>query len=146
MAEGLQSMRDASTMPGLLRGANIALLCQDPDGASEDALVFERAATQLGARVARIRSADMGQAGAADLGAMARLFGRLYDAVECQGVDEQVIRQLEAQAGIVVYNGIGSARNPVVRGLWPLMQRGQPGAEQACREAVIQSILLSTLR
>ncbi|MGH6648267.1 hypothetical protein [Aquabacterium sp.] len=146
MAESLQSMRDTSAMPGLLKGANIALVCQEQDAASEDARVFERAATQLGARVARIRSADVGQAGPADLGAMARLFGRLYDAVECQGVDEHVIQQLEAQAGIVVYHGIGLASHPVFRGLQPMMRGGLPEDDQACREAVIQSILLSTLR
>lgn len=151
MVEGLQSMRSASTMPGLLKGINIALLC-DQAGAAEDACVFEHAATQLGARVARIRSSDAGLAATADLGATARLLGRLYDAVECQGVDPQVIAQLEAHSGIVVYNAIGSATHPVFRGLHPLMRRAQSvqpdgqDLDHACREAVIQSILLSTLR
>lgn len=141
MAEGLRSMRTAgSAMPGLLKGVNIALLCAQA-GETQDAAVFERAATQLGARVARIRPGDAGLALDADMGATARWLGRLYDAVECQGVDAQVITQLQAQSGIVVYDAIGSATHPVFLSLQARMQDEPP-----CREAVIQSILLSTLR
>lgn len=140
-AEALRSRHLASDAPGLLKGINIALVCDQP-GASEDAFVFERAATRLGARVARIRSSDAGLGASADLAATARLLGRLYDAIECQGVDDRVIAQLEAHSGIVVYNGIGLATNPVFLGLRSQMQ----GQDADLREAVIQSILLSTLR
>lgn len=140
-AEALRSRHAASDTSGLLKGVNIALLCDQP-GASEDAFIFEQAATRLGARVARIRSSDAGLGASADLAATARLLGRLYDAIECQGVDERVIAQLDAHSGIVVYNGIGLATNPVFLGLRPRMD----GEDPDLRETVIQSILLSTLR
>lgn len=146
VAEGLRSMRSSQALPGLLKGANIALVCEESDGDS----VFEHAATELGARVARIRASDAGLSDPADLQATAKVFGRLYDAVECQGLATCVVEQLEAHAGIVVYNGIGLPGHPVVRELWPLVHDDQavPGGcgDHACREAVIQSILLSTLR
>lgn len=142
MAEGLRTMRSAHALPALLKGVNIALMCDQPSE-TEDAFVFEQAATQLGARVARIGSSDA-------VAATARWLGRLYDAVECQGVDAQVIAQLEAHSGIVVYNAIGSAAHPVFKGLHPLMRHEQAAHvaahEGECREAVIQALLLSTLR
>jgi ornithine carbamoyltransferase len=144
MAQELRSMQEGGTMSGLLKGVNIALVCDQP-GAAEDAFVFEHAATRLGARVARIRSSDAGLAATADIGATARLLGRLYDAVECQGVDAQVIAQLTTHSGIVVYDAIGSATHPLFLRLHALMHDAHAD-DHGCREAVIQAILLSTLR
>lgn len=123
----------------LLRGKNIALVCGQSD--PEDASVFERAATGLGARVARIRSGDTGLAPGAELIATAKMLGRLYEAVECQGVDDQVVAQLEQHAGTVVYNAIGSPRHEAFKQFEQLRQHDQLG-----REAFIQAVLLSTLR
>jgi ornithine carbamoyltransferase len=149
MAKGLKATWAPSEQSGLLRGTNIALV-SGAHGVTDDAAVFERAATQLGARVARIRASDAGLGTAAELKATAKVFGRLYDAVECQGLDRQVVAQLEAHAGIVVYNALGSARHEVFSRLWPLMLHDTPGAcaanELACRQVVIQAVLLGTLR
>ncbi len=44
-----------------------------------------------------------------DIEATAQLLGRLYDAVECQGIDEAVVRRLGLAASIPIYAGPGDA-------------------------------------
>lgn len=135
----------------LLRGKNIALVCGHSD--ADDASTFERAATSLGARVARIRSSDAGLAPGADLIATARMLGRLYEAVECQGVDGEVVAQLVKHAGTVVYYGIGSPCHEAFRQFEHMKHQealahaaGPAHDDHGCREAFIQAVLLSTLR
>ncbi|WP_290661958.1 hypothetical protein [Aquabacterium sp.] len=155
--EALRCVADSLAAPStggapqmLLRGKNIALVCGQSD--LDDASVFERAAIGLGARVARIRSSDAGLAPGAELIATARMLGRLYDAVECQGVDDEVLAQLEQHASTVVYKAIGSPRHDAFRQFDHIRRQALAHLastahdEQGCREAFIQAVLLSTLR
>lgn len=134
----------------LLRGKNIALVCGQSD--ADNASTFERAATSLGARVARIRAGDAGLASGADLIATARMLGRLYEAVECQSVDGEVVAQLAQHAGTVVYNAIGSPRHEAFQQFEHMRHgalahaTGNVHDDHGCREAFIQAVLLSTLR
>ncbi|MDO9003380.1 MAG: hypothetical protein Q7V20_08020 [Aquabacterium sp.] len=156
-AEALCCVADSLAGPGtggapqmLLRGKNIALIYGSSD--PEDASTFEHAATSLGARVARIRSGDAGLRPGAELIATARMLGRLYDAVECQGVDGEVVEQLAQHAGTVVYNAIGASSHQAFKQFDRMRHQalahvaGTAHDDHGCREAFIQAVLLSTLR
>ncbi|CAH0352775.1 Ornithine carbamoyltransferase, catabolic [Aquabacterium sp. CECT 9606] len=149
VADSLTVTGAGGTSQMLLRDKNIAVVCGQSD--LQDASLFERAATSLGARVARIRSSDAGLAPGADLIATAKMLGRLYEAIECQGVAPEVIAQLEQHAGIVVFNALGSPRHQAFiqfdRTRHDALARDHaPNSDEAGREAFIQAVLLSTLR
>lgn len=120
----------ADGRPAPLRGKNLALLSDDH--ASADAAAFLRAATELGAHVARIRATEPGRATGRDPRDMAGLLGQLYDAIECQGVAEEELHQLDRDCGVPVFNGIASPSHPLqaVATLMAL-QDTQGGALQA---------------
>jgi ornithine carbamoyltransferase len=146
-ANGLRQAARSGAVFRLLGGKNIALLCDQPT--SPDAMLFEHAATQIGARVARIHPREAGFTAGASLIDTAKLFGRLYDAIECQGMDEDVVAQLAEQTGVVVYNGLGSITHPSVAwaSLLPWDEDDTRGDQLlANREAIIQSVLLATVR
>lgn len=87
-----------------LAGRNIALLSRSPDDAAQAA--FCRAAAELGAQVARIPFTG------ADAQDTAALLGRLYDAVDCEGLDTAFVERLEREAGVPVHNGLADAQHP----------------------------------
>lgn len=93
-------------LPQLLRGKRLALLSNDH--ASPAAMAFRLAATELGAHVALVR-ADT----ASGPRSLAALLGQLYDAIECQGVSESALRELGREAGVPVFNNIGSRAHPL---------------------------------
>lgn len=93
-------------LPQLLRGKRLALL--SGDHSSPEALAFQKAATELGAHVALVR-ADA----ASGPRSLAALLGQLYDAIECQGIDDDALRALDREAGVPVFNNIGSAAHPL---------------------------------
>lgn len=97
--------------PAPLRGKNLALLSDDHGSA--DAAAFLRAATELGAHVARIRATEPGESSRRDPRDMAGLLGQLYDAIECQGLPESELRQLDRDAGVPVFNGMASPSHPL---------------------------------
>lgn len=106
-----QAAAGGAALPQLLRGRKLALLSDDH--ASPGAAAFTRAATELGAHVARVRAHNPGEAAARDPRDMAGLLGQLYDGIECQGLPEAELRQLGRDAGVPVFDGIGSAGHPV---------------------------------
>ena len=95
-------------MPPFLRGMNLGLLCEGED--SEDSRLFERAATALGARVTHIVAniAELGAAGDNSLRKTARVLGRLYDGLECQGFAPALVQRLRRTSGIPVSDGLAS--------------------------------------
>ena len=101
---------DGTTAP-LLRGKYIALLCDSPD--SPDALSFQQAAQALGAQVAMIQPRQSGLLDHGDLHDAARLFGRLYDAIECQDQPASLLQALRATTDVPVYDAIASADHPL---------------------------------
>lgn len=106
-----QAAAGSAALPQLLRGRKLALLSDDH--ASPDAAAFMRAASELGAHVARVRAHNPGEAGRRDPRDMAGLLGQLYDGIECQGLPEAELRQLGRDAGVPVFDGIGSAAHPL---------------------------------
>jgi ornithine carbamoyltransferase len=109
-AHALKRACRAGASHRLLRGKNVALLSESEGGV--DACAFDRAATELGAHVAHIRPSDSRLTGDADVSATARLLGRLYDAIECEGITSQVVGELDRHAGVPVFNGLGRPEHP----------------------------------
>ncbi len=138
-ARRLQRMARAGDIQPLLRGKKLGLLCEDDT--EPQATLFRRAAVQLGAHVAHIRPSLAGLRTPEDVQHTAHMLGRLYDALECQGMASAVVRQLRRAAGIPVYDGIASPDHPTAALAGSLADDG-PAAD--CRCFVLQAALLQT--
>lgn len=104
----LQLRREAGRAP--LRGRNLALLCEgEPD---EAARALQRAAGELGAQVATLRTSDTCPDGRTVDQATVRLLGRLYDAIDCHGLGQPQVETIAREAGIPVFNGLGGRDRP----------------------------------
>jgi len=138
-ARALQSLIDAGQGQSLLRGKNLGLLCETDDG--EDALRFRRAATDLGARVAQIRP-DLSPASPnSEIVETGRMLGRLYDGIECVGLNTGVVKCLCAAANVPVFDGISSVNHPTAKLAAQLA--GRQSDER--HRLMLQAILISTL-
>lgn len=132
--------------PGILartlRGKNLGLMCEDPE--SEDARRFREAAQALGAQVGHIRPSLSRLATPQELSHTARLLGRLYDAVECQGLPQDIVQQIGAAAGVPVYPGLATAQHPSAA-LAGVLQIEMAMDEAAARQCILQSVLMRGL-
>ena len=124
-----------------LRGKNIGLLCEAQDAA--DAELFRRAATELGARVARISPTASGLLAPDGVPRTARILSRLYDAIECQGLPADLVQQLRVAAGVPVCDAIGSQSHPSAA-LAAMLEGGVDDADN--RRFILQAMLIATLR
>ena len=143
-ARALQLAAEAGELRALLRGRKLGLLCEadceaDCDG---DAALFRRAAVELGAHVAHIRPSLTELSTAQEVQHTARMLGRLYDAVECQGMATALVRQLRRDAGVPVYDGIASREHPSAELAESLGAGGSPADR---RRFVLQAALLQTI-
>jgi ornithine carbamoyltransferase len=137
-ARGLQRAAAEGRLQGLLRGKNLGLLCADDT--QPKALLFRQAASALGAHVAHIGMGLSARSSAQEVLHTARLLGRLYDAVECQGLPTALVQQMAQAAGIAVYDAL--AANDA------LMSRlaAQLGADvEPNRRIALQALLLHTI-
>ena len=100
----LQATSAVGMSPGPLRGRNIGILCDDPD--RPEAAALQRAAGDLGARVALVNSNLHGEMSHPSLVDTARVLERLYDAVICVDLDPQVIDELRGVADIPVLSDV----------------------------------------
>ena len=107
---GLMCARDSP--PKLDKPDGNELKNRNDEGESGDAAFFRFAATRLGARVARIRPGLSAGCSGTELRRLALMLGRLYDAVECQGLSFDLVQKIRAQAGVPVYFGLASAGHP----------------------------------
>lgn len=138
-ARTLQRAARAGMTQPLLRGKNLGLLCETDD---DDAVLFRRAASELGAHVAHIRPSLSDSSTPEEVQHTARMLGRLYDGVECQGVAPSLVRQISDEAGVPVYDGIASPRHPTAKLAEQLSGDTSPADN---RRFVLQAVLLSTL-
>lgn len=94
-----------------LRGKNIAVMCESHD--AHGLQHFSDAASALGAQVAHIRPSRsrIGQPGESP--ETAQLLGRLYDAIDCEGLPASVVRGLEREVGRPVFDGLGDPAHPL---------------------------------
>jgi len=94
-----------------LRGKNIAVMCESPN---DPALAsFTAAATALGAQVAHIRPSRSRITQADASHETAVILGRLYDAIECEGMPLSLVQEVERTAGRPVFNGLADANHPL---------------------------------
>jgi len=126
----LQRLRenDGSWKP--LDGKIFALI-----SASEDAplaALFRRAATGLGARVAWMRPSLGPESGLEVVHATGRVLGKLYDAIECQGLEPDIAAAIAAVAGVPVFASLAAAAS-------------EPAAAEDERRLLLQSRLLRAL-
>ena len=139
-ARALQrAARDGATQP-MLRGKKLGLLCESEE--LPEAMLFRRAARGLGAHVAYIRASLSELSTPIEVQHTSRLLGRLYDAVECQGVSQTLAQQIGAEAGVPVYCGLASSSHPTARLAAAL---GDPDAADDNRCFVVQAMLLITM-
>lgn len=124
----------------LLRGRNLALICESADDA--DAVAFLDAASELGAHVSHIRPSLSDLQASSVLQHTARMLGRLYEGIECQGLPADLVSRLRREAGIPVYDGVSMPEHPVA-GLAKLL----PGGEsfEKGRQLIVQAVLMSTV-
>ena len=141
-ALALQRAEPAVLRP-LLAGRRFGLVCTNDRAA--DALAFREAAERLGAHVAHVvpPPESAGDDGATTaLRRTAVLLGRLYDALECQGLPEGAVRRLAHEAGIPVFDGAATAGHPSA-GLAERLDPTLPLPHR--RRCVLQAVLLQTL-
>jgi len=138
-ARALQRAVQAGTNQPLLRGKNIGLLCNSAD--DEDAVFFRAAALDLGAHVTHIRPSLSEFSTLQEVQHTARVLGRLYDAVECQGIPAALVQRIADAAGVPVYDGIASGRHPTAR-LAELLGDGDLAGN---RRFLLQAVLLGSI-
>jgi ornithine carbamoyltransferase len=161
-ARRLRTDARAGTVGQPLRGKNVALLLDTPPG--EETSALHRAAQALGARVAEVRftepaasaSASASASGRDDIRTLARMLGRMYDAVDCGTLGPAAVRQIQQEAGVPVYAGLGRDDHPA-RTLADLMTRAEHRSSRASprlvdealrsenHRCVMQMVLLDTI-
>ena len=142
-ARQLQRAEAAASTSALLRGKHLGLICEEASG--DDARLFCSAAGALGASVARIRPSmsELGSASGSALLHTARVLGRLYDAIECQGLAPALVQRLGRGAGVPVFDGLASPSHPSAA-LAALLDASDPVEKR--RLLIVQATLLFSLR
>ena len=138
-ARNLQRAAETGSSQKLLRGKNIGLLCEADT--EEDATLFRRAASELGAHVARIRPSLSELSNPVEVRHTAQMLGRLYDAVVCEGVAPALVRQVRNDAGVPVFDGIAEWNHPTIR----LAEHLADASTEDQRRYMLQAMLLATL-
>lgn len=131
--------RDGQARPWL-KGRRLGLLCDDAESA--DARLFRRAADELGAHVSHVKATLSERTPTPEVVATARMLGRLYDALECQGLAHDVVVQLRSAAGVPVFEGLATAQHPTAG--WASRLGGDIPPE-AARCVVLEAVLVETL-
>jgi ornithine carbamoyltransferase len=93
-----------------LKGRRIGLLCE---GSSESARLVREAAEGLGAQVVCIGQMWRVVPDLEDLHRTAEAIGRMYDAVDCEGMPPELLDAFHHHCGIPVFDGLGSNRHPI---------------------------------
>jgi len=140
-ARALQLAAQKGQTPLLLKGKKLALLSMGEHVAPENAL-FCRAATELGAHVAQIHPSLSDLSAPQELRLTAQLLGRLYDAVQCDGVPPPLVRRIADEAGVPVYDSIASPHHPCSE-LVDRLDGDAPLDDK--RRFVLQALLLGSL-
>jgi len=123
-----------------LRGRNVGLMCESGDSAAAN--LFRRAALELGAHVTQLPPRLTAWSSVVEIRQTARILGRLYDGVECQGIPAALVSQMNAYAGVPFFDGIADAGHPTA----VLAARvGGCASPEENRRFVVQAILLAAI-
>ena len=121
-----KALKQAKGGSAPLKGKHVALLREQPAHAAAD--VFTSAARGLGAQVTHIRPSASRLSETDDLRDAARVLGRLYDAIECDGMGQAFMLELARMAAVPVCNVLLKERHPT-RMLADIMTMQEIGAE-----------------
>ncbi|MFN3860608.1 MAG: ornithine carbamoyltransferase [Roseateles sp.] len=138
-AQALQQEASPACRP--LAGKRLGLMSAHPE--DEDGRLFEQAACELGAHVARIAApAEASDGDTQRLADIGRLLGRLYDTVECQGMGAATVQRLAQAGNLPVLPGLASREH----WLFQLAQGWPAPAPLADRRRwLVQAALLAAL-
>ena len=146
VARTLRAMARSGHTPPLLGSKHLGLLSRQYRSASQGAV--ELAARGLGARVAWVPPEAVQDAHGPRARDTARLLGRLYDALDCEGLPAGLVRCLREDSGVPVYEGLGRNDHPLAR-LLPCLDGGAPGGssdgDDDCHRFLLQAMLVRTL-
>lgn len=126
-----------------LLGKNIALLCAEQD--CRCAKDFDHVASALGAHVSRIApEPDWIRGNLSAAPDTTRLLGRLYDAIDCEGLPPGFAQRLHQQVGVPVYDRLGRGDHPIAHLVSDL---NEPDAtpDPDDRRFLMQAVLLETI-
>ena len=138
----LQAASLRAAFPLQLKGKNLGVFCDLANEGSESRALFQRAAEELGAHVATIRPALASLGSPAEVRHTARILSRFYDAVECQGMAPELVRQISREAAIPIYDGIACAAHPTAALANQLDDRSLPTDN---RRFILQALLLGSI-
>lgn len=131
--------------PPLLQGKNLAVL-QPASGATVSAL--HDAAADLGVRVARVSLGEPPPE-VAECARIARMLGRMYDAIDVGTTAPAAAAALATHAGVPVYRGLADGSHPALalaRDLAPAdAVVPDAAAESDNRRFMMQALLLATI-
>jgi ornithine carbamoyltransferase len=135
-ARRLRTAAKAGTVGKPLRGKNIALLIGTSSEGENSAL--HGAALELGAHVAEVRFTEPAESASSDddIRTLARMLGRMYDAIDCGTMPSTATRQMEREAGVPVYQGLGMDDHPA-RALADLMALREHRPPTATRASIL---------
>ncbi|WP_422016782.1 hypothetical protein [Roseateles sp.] len=123
----------------VLQGKRLALMCADAH--SQEAQLFLQAARELGVHVSLL-PASTAHCRPEELPEIGAMLGRLYDAVEWQGVSADAVCQLAAASGIPMFTALAGQQHRLFS-LAKNWEAGLPLAERHRR--LIQAALVMTL-
>jgi ornithine carbamoyltransferase len=110
LAKKLKSDRAAGVYGDSLRGRNVLLLFDKTSTRTRSA--FEVGATQEGGSVTFLDRSSSQFGKKESLEDSAKVFGRLYDAIEYRGYKQSVVEALAEHSGVPVYNGLTDVDHP----------------------------------
>ncbi len=102
MAVVLELSANGGAPVPMLRGKNLAVLCEDSD--CPRLASFTQAAAALGAQVTHIRPSETLALSGDFADAVGGLLGLLYDAIECHDMPPDTLERLERITGKPVFN------------------------------------------
>jgi ornithine carbamoyltransferase len=90
-----------------LKGRRIGMICE---GSSESARLVREAAEELGAQVVCMGQMWRVIPDPEDLHRTAEAIGRMYDAIDCEGMPPELLDAFRRHCDIPVFDGLGSNR------------------------------------
>ncbi|WP_051244118.1 hypothetical protein [Azohydromonas australica] len=80
----------------------------------------------------------------------ARLLGRFYDALDCEGLPADLVHRLRRNCGVPVYEGLGRRDHPLAQLLPhldadPIQAPGAPAGDVDGHRFLLQALLVHTL-
>lgn len=122
-----------------LRGRKIGLMCAID---TPSATLMRRAVEGLGAQIAFIGPMWMTPTSSDSIRRTAEASGKLYDAVECEGMPAALLDEFERHCDVPVFDGLAADGHPTAA-LVGLIEAPRRSAER--RLLIVQGVLLAVL-